>query len=88
MKTPLWKMFLLGKNIPLEKFFRYRKEYPLPAIHEELIVALSDEKYCDNFGESCTDFITNAFHWEPTPEGHDYWSDISMSWYIFLKKHS
>ncbi len=28
--------------------------------------------------DSFNDFIDQAFHWEKTPEGHEYWAEISL----------
>lgn len=41
------------------------------------------EVTCDN---AIRDAVTCAFRWSATPEGHEFWADISAEWKHHLKK--
>ena len=46
-----------------------------------------DVKYfIEHTGKSS--YISAAFTWESTPQGHDYWSDINKIWIDYLSNYS
>lgn len=68
----------------LEKFFSFLKENKV--YYRFLKIVNFDTKYIiEALNEFPLCIISNAFTWESTEEGHDFWHDLDNKWIIFYK---
>jgi hypothetical protein len=68
----------VSKNF--QKYFEYlnTKEQVL-FMHNLMLIGSDYNKVIShNTSTSFDDFVSNAFHWSKTDEGHDYWHKISV----------
>lgn len=63
-----------------EKFINFLK---VNKAHEKFIKNLRNSRYSsiDEFeDEEYDDWILNAFRWDKTPEGEEYWQELDDMW--------
>lgn len=78
-KTPLFKRFLIGKNVLKEFVANYDARF---SGHGHQI-----EDYI-NLMSHDSSAIAGAFGWSDSPEEENFWNDLHFKWKDFLSKHN
>lgn len=55
------------------------------ALHPFLYNFIVYERFRLSFPQ---DFLPDAFKWDATKEGYDFWHDLDSQWYIYCKKNN
>ena len=55
------------------------------AFHPFLYNFIVYERYLLRFPQ---DFLTDAFKWDATKEGYDFWNGLDNQWYTYCKKNN
>ena len=74
--------FLKEKGI----YAAYRRNFELTYIktwHNNLYLKIVNEGKSFFDVVPCSLYINHSFHWESSPEGHNFWARLSKEWKLF-----